>query len=160
MSRRTVDAPPSVFEMLAALRHEQTTQRLVSGLRPGEYGDLVFTKWDGVTPLSPATVSRSFRKAVRRAKVKPGRLHDLRHTFATLALTAGVPVIIVSRALGHSQPSTTLNVYGHLLPGTSGRQSLRGPPAPRASTVRGRDVGAKIGLGPNRGPNRSATEGR
>lgn len=120
-SRRTVDLPPSALETLAALRHEQTAQRLVSGLRPGEFGDLVFTKWDGVTPLSPGTVSRGFQKAVKRSGVRPGRLHDLRHTFATLALTAGVPVIIVSRALGHSQPSTTLNIYGHLLPGTSGQ---------------------------------------
>jgi integrase len=120
-SRRTVDAPPSVLETLAELQHPQKAQRLVSGQRPGEFGDLVFTRLDGVTPLSPGTVSREFRNAVRRAGVRPGRLHDLRHSFASLALAAGVPVIIVSRALGHSQPSTTLNVYAHLLPGTSGQ---------------------------------------
>jgi integrase len=120
-SRRTVDVPPSVLETLSERRHEQTTQRLVSGSRPGELGDLVFTRADGVAPLAPGVVSREFRRAVRRSGVRAGRLHDLRHTFATLALNAGVPIIIVSRALGHSQPSTTLNVYGHLIPGTSGQ---------------------------------------
>jgi integrase len=44
------------------------------------------------------------------------RLHDLRHTAATLALAAGVPVRDVSYALGHSSPSVTLNVYGHAIP--------------------------------------------
>jgi integrase len=54
-SRRTVDAPPSVLETLATLRHDQAERRLASGLRPGTFGDLVFTAWDGVTPLSPTT---------------------------------------------------------------------------------------------------------
>lgn len=123
-------------------RHLQTEERLVSGKRPGSFGDLTFTGPDGVAPLSPGTASREFQKAVRRAGVRPGRLHDLRHTFASLALTAGVPVTIVSRALGHSQPSTTLNIYSHLLPGTSaqamaavdlalGGEDDRSAPSPR-----------------------------
>jgi len=118
-SRRTVDAPPSVLETLGEVRHVQTRERLVSGLRPGSFGDLIFTGDDGVTPISPGVASRQFQRAVRRSKVRPGRLHDLRHTFASMALQAGVPVIVVSRALGHAQPSTTLNIYGHLLPGAS-----------------------------------------
>ena len=44
------------------------------------------------------------------------RLHDLRHTNATLALAAGVPVRDVADSLGHSCPSVTLNVYGHAIP--------------------------------------------
>ena len=44
------------------------------------------------------------------------RFHDLRHTAASLMLNHGVPVIAVSRRLGHSKPSITLDIYGHLIP--------------------------------------------
>ena len=44
------------------------------------------------------------------------RFHDLSHTAASLMLNYGIPVLIVSRRLGHSKPSITLNVYGHLIP--------------------------------------------
>ena len=44
------------------------------------------------------------------------RFHDLRHTAASLMLNHGIPVIVVSRRLGHAKPSITLDVYGHLLP--------------------------------------------
>jgi integrase len=120
-SRRTVDASPAVFEILTPVRHRQAAQQLVSGLRSGEFGALIFTRSDGVTPMSPSVVSREFRRAVRRARVRPGRLHDLRHSFAAIPMSAGVPIVIVSRALGHAHASTTVNTYGHLLPGTSGQ---------------------------------------
>ena len=42
------------------------------------------------------------------------RFHDLRHTAASLMLNNGIPVIVVSRRLGHAKPSTTLDIYGHL----------------------------------------------
>ena len=45
------------------------------------------------------------------------RFHDLRHTAASLILLHNVPVLTVSRRLGHAKPSTTLDVYGHLIPG-------------------------------------------
>ena len=44
------------------------------------------------------------------------RFHDLRHSAASLMLTHGIPVLVVSRVLGHSRPSITLDVYGHLMP--------------------------------------------
>ena len=45
------------------------------------------------------------------------RLHDLRHTHATLALKAGVPVKVVSERLGHESPAFTLKHYAHVIPG-------------------------------------------
>jgi len=45
------------------------------------------------------------------------RFHDLRHNAATLMLMNGIPLIIVSRRLGHSKLSVTLDIYGHYLPG-------------------------------------------
>jgi len=44
------------------------------------------------------------------------RLHDLRHTHASLLLAAGVPVHVVAQRLGHADPGFTMRVYGHLLP--------------------------------------------
>ena len=44
------------------------------------------------------------------------RFHDLQHTAASLMLNNGIPVIVVSRRLGHARPSITLDVYGHLIP--------------------------------------------
>ena len=44
------------------------------------------------------------------------RFHDLRHTAASLMLNHGVPALVVSKILGHSKPSTTLDIYGHVIP--------------------------------------------
>ena len=44
------------------------------------------------------------------------RFHDLRHTAASLMLNYGTPVIVVSERLGHSKPSMTLDIYGHIIP--------------------------------------------
>lgn len=44
------------------------------------------------------------------------RFHDLRHTAASLMLNNGVPILVVTKILGHSKPSTTLDIYGHLVP--------------------------------------------
>jgi len=53
----------------------------------------------------------------KKAGLPEIRFHDLRHTAATLMLMNGIPLIVVSRRLGHSKPSVTLDIYGHYLPG-------------------------------------------
>jgi integrase len=63
--------------------------------------------------LLPDRVSRAFARAVLRTKLPAIRLHDLRHTFATVALGAGVDTLYVSELLGHSSPAITMNVYQH-----------------------------------------------
>jgi integrase len=78
--------------------------------------DYVFTREDGV-PYSPDHVTRAFRKAVKRAGLPPIRLHDLRHTWASLALAAGVNPKVVSERLGHATVSFTLDTYSHVMPG-------------------------------------------
>jgi integrase len=77
-------------------------------------GDLVFLEHDG-RPLDPSRVSRRFRKLVARSGLPKIRLHDLRHTHATLALQAGVHPKIVSERLGHATVSLTLDVYSHAI---------------------------------------------
>jgi integrase len=74
---------------------------------------LVFTREDG-QPLRPEYVTRHLLVLARRAGLPAKRLHDLRHASASLQLAAGVPVAVVSKRLGHSQLSLTVDTYSHL----------------------------------------------
>src|SRR5262245_40235566 len=82
-------------------------------------GDPVFATLTGA-PMYYRNVSRrGFAAAVAKAGLdEPGkprlRFHDLRHTFASLLIAEGLHIVYVSRQLGHSAPSFTLNVYSHL----------------------------------------------
>lgn len=74
---------------------------------------------DGLEPLPPGAVSKAFARIARELELDPRpRLHDLRHLHATQLLAAGVPIHTVAARLGHAQVSTTLNIYGHELPGS------------------------------------------
>jgi len=63
---------------------------------------------------------RNFKRLIKLAGLPEIRFHDLRHTAASLMLNHGVPAIIVSRRLGHSRVSITLDTYGHLIPELQG----------------------------------------
>jgi integrase len=77
---------------------------------------LVFCHADG-KPLRPLTVSRAWHNACVRAGVKVIRFHDARHTHATILLKQGIHPKIVQERLGHSNISTTLDTYSHVVPG-------------------------------------------
>ena len=77
--------------------------------------DLVFTNPDG-SILSPIWVSREFDRLVTRAGLRRIRLHDLRHTSASLGLQAGETLVEVSRRLGHSSITITADTYSHISP--------------------------------------------
>ncbi len=70
-------------------------------------------------PVTPETVRGIFWKALRAAGIRKIRPHDLRHTYATLAIQAGVPLLTVSRQLGHASISTTADLYTHAVPGSN-----------------------------------------
>lgn len=90
---------------------DATTAGALEGLRKDATPrDLVFRTIDG-EPLHPAVVSKRFRDLVARSSLPRIRLHDLRHTYATLALQSGVHPKIVSERLGHSTIALTLDVY-------------------------------------------------
>jgi hypothetical protein len=76
---------------------------------------LAFTAENG-GPLDPDTISRYWRQAVKKSMLPPIRLHDLRHTHATLALQAGIHPKVVSERLGHATVSITLDTYSHAIP--------------------------------------------
>lgn len=97
----------------AALQHRAlaTGQTLDPAGRAGDA--LVFCRPDG-QPLRPQRVLDRFRHLSEEAGVPRITVHDLRHLAATLTITAGVPLTVVSKTLRHSTPSTTANIYGHL----------------------------------------------
>ena len=76
---------------------------------------MIFTTRNG-TPIHPRNLLRDFKDLLHNAGLPEIRFHDLRHTAASLMLNHGIPIIVVSRRLGHAKPSITLDVYGHLIP--------------------------------------------
>ena len=83
---------------------------------PWNVDTLVFGKPDG-NPMLPDTLSHAFRKIAQRAGLNGVRLHDLRHTHASLLLRQGVHPKIVQERLGHSTIAVTLDTYSHITPG-------------------------------------------
>lgn len=77
--------------------------------------DYVFTNKDGL-PLHPDRVSKLFDAAVKKAGLPRIRLHDLRHTWATLALRAGVHPKVVQERFGHTEIGVTMDTYSHVMP--------------------------------------------
>lgn len=107
-SRRTLHLQPELVSMLRDHRKRQLeTRREVDDA-------LVFTDRHGVA-LQPTVVLYRMRKHLQAAGLPPVRFHALRHGAASMLLADGVPVNLVSEMLGHSNASTTLNVYGHVL---------------------------------------------
>ena len=114
-SRRVIPLSPDLVAALEARRQAWTEERTVAGrIRRWRGGEFVFSSPTG-KPISPDTLARRFRSACRAAGVRAIRIHDLRHTYATLALRAGVPVQVVSERLGHSRVSITMDRYVGIL---------------------------------------------
>jgi len=74
--------------------------------------DLLFPSTTG-TPFAKTDLQRDFWSLLKAAGVKRIRFHDLRHTAASLMLNHGVPPLVVSKVLGHSNASITLTIYAH-----------------------------------------------
>ncbi len=113
--RRSVPFDPTTLAVLRQHRARQNETRLLMGSDWSNTRDLVMVKPDG-SPVHPDTVSDTFDRRVRACGLPRIRLHDLRHTWATLALEANIPVKVVSEVLGHNSPAFTLDVYSHVTP--------------------------------------------
>jgi integrase len=114
-SRRVVDLDDRTVAVLREWRKQQLEEQLLVGRR-ADGSALVFSRPDGA-PIHPDYFSQLFERHVARSDLPRLRLHDLRHTHATILLQAGVPVKVVSERLGHSSPAFTMSVYQHVLPG-------------------------------------------
>ena len=122
-SRRLVALSPVAVLALRGHRDRQEGDRDMLGMAL-DSGSLVFGHADG-SPLLPNTVTHAFIKIVRRAGLGGVRLHDLRHTHASVMLRQGVHPKIVQERLGHSSISITLDVYSHVVPGLQEAAALQ-----------------------------------
>lgn len=112
--RRTIALDETTIATLREHRRAQDAERLLMGTAYEDH-DLVFCREDG-TPIWPRSLTRAFAGSVNTANLPQIRLHDLRHTHATLALQAGVHPKVVQERLGHATISITLDVYSHAIP--------------------------------------------
>lgn len=114
-SRRLVSLSPSTCIILREHREQQEAMRQSLGMTLSD-DDLVFAHYDG-TPLLPSSITHAWIKLVRRCGLTGVRLHDARHTHASLLLKQGVHPKIVQERLGHSGIAITLDLYSHVAPG-------------------------------------------
>jgi len=112
--RRTVSLGEKTTLVMRDHYERQQAVRQAAGEKWVEHG-LIFTNSIG-GPIIPRNLLRDFYKLIKAAGLPRIRFHDLRHTAASLMLNNGVAAIVVSRRLGHSKASITLDVYGHLIP--------------------------------------------
>jgi integrase len=113
--RRSLALDPATVAALREHRVRQLEERLAVGPRWQDSG-LVFT-WPDGRPLHPERFSRWFEQRAGAAGLPRIRLHDVRHSYATAALAAGIPAKVVSERLGHANIAITMDTYSHVLPG-------------------------------------------
>lgn len=121
-SIRLISVPPSIIQLAKEYHREQLQYRLTLGEK-WEGNNYIFIQWNG-KQMHPDTPYNTFKKIIKRhnestsdeSKKLPNiPLHGLRHTSATLLISQNVDVRTVSGRLGHSQTSTTMDIYAHSL---------------------------------------------
>ena len=113
-SVRSVALDSATVATLRDWRKRQAEEQLAAGPAYADHG-FIFCDELG-SPLLPSTASWRFQWLAKEAGLPLIRLHDLRHTHASLALHAGVHVKVVSERLGHASVAITLDTYSHAIP--------------------------------------------
>ena len=114
-SRRTIALSPSAILTLKEHHDRAAVDRVALGV-PLTDNDLVFGTIDG-KPSRPNTITTAWATAAKHAGVRVIRLHDARHTHASLMLKQGIQPKIVQERLGHASIQMTLDTYSHVAPG-------------------------------------------
>jgi integrase len=144
---RRVDMSDALIEALQALKKARMEQWLAKG--QNEIPRWVFCNQEGGILDANNLRNRALHKCLDEAKIRRIRLHDLRHTFASLLIQNGESLAYVKEQMGHSSIKVTVDVYGHLVPPGANRQAVNKLP------VAGTQHGATndqltIGLRPSR----------
>jgi integrase len=115
-SRRMISLTPSNAIVLREHREAIEKQRASLNLPALADSDLVFSHYDG-SPYLPNSITHAWIKLVRHCGLNGIRLHDARHTHASLLFKQGVHPKIVQERLGHAGIAITLDLYSHVAPG-------------------------------------------
>jgi len=111
---RKVDMSQQLADTLRHLRHERKAEALKKGW--GSVPDWVFVSTTG-TPLDPSHFrNRVFNRVIEKTGLRKIRVHDLRHSYASLLIQAGESLAYVRDQLGHHSIKVTVDIYGHLAP--------------------------------------------
>ena len=113
-SARVLKLSRSAFIMLGQYKDWQDTQREACGDQWNPTDGRVFTHEDG-RPLFPSYLTKWFKDFITRHGFQDVHLHSLRHSYASLMIADGTPLVVVSKRLGHSQVSTTSDIYAHII---------------------------------------------
>ncbi len=116
---RSIKLSRKAVEALRSHRARQNGEKLRLGSLWQDNG-LVFPSVTGTTTSGTNLLGRYFRPLLKRADLPPVRLHDLRHTCATILLMAGKHPKYVQELLGHASISITLDTYSHVIEGMDG----------------------------------------
>jgi integrase len=122
-SRRLVSMTPPLAEFLREYRRDRKALYHELG-KELALDDLVFANVEG-KPIDPGVLSHNFARLVKRAGLENVRFHDLRHTFASLALRQGIHPKTVSEALGHASVGFTMDTYSHIIQGMQAEAMVR-----------------------------------
>jgi integrase len=114
-SRRVIDIEPRVVAALRRHRAAQEMERRV-GSALWIVSDLVFSSELGAPLDGRDLIRKWFRPLLKEAGLPPIRIHDLRHSYASIALARGVHPKVVQEALGHATIAVTLDLYSHVVP--------------------------------------------
>ncbi|MCK8817178.1 site-specific integrase [Natroniella sulfidigena] len=114
-SIRPINIDEDVVAALKRRKNEQNQNKLLFGSKYDNQHNLIFCKENG-EPFLPQYATRQFNEVAKEVDLSHFRLHDLRHTHATLMLKAGVHPKIVQERLGHASITVTLDTYSHVIP--------------------------------------------
>ena len=134
---RRVDVSDALLEALIDLRRKQREELLAEGKNELPLDRWIFANEESRPPDMQNLKKRHFHKCLQKAGLRRIRFHDLRHTFASLLLQNRESLAYVRDQLGHSSIKMTVDVYGHLVPG-SNRQAVNKLP------VLGMNVNARV----------------
>jgi integrase len=118
--KRTISLPAHIVAELRQHWREQQEQRLGMGLGKAPDDSPVFAAADG-RHLSPNAITKAWPRAMAAIGMPAVTLHSLRHSHASMLIAKGVDILTISRRLGHTSPTITLGIYGHLIHGTDDR---------------------------------------
>jgi integrase len=125
-SRRVVMLPTVCIHALQRHREIAATRADIGQWHPlpHQLPDLIFTTRTG-RPIDPRSINKAFERILKRAAINPSRVHDLRHTCASLLLLDGASDREVMELLGHSSTNITMNIYAHVLDESKRRLAAR-----------------------------------
>ena len=113
---RKVDMSQQLTNTLRELKHHRKVETLKRGW--ARMPEWVFVTMNG-EPYHESYIRRVFYKALKKASLRKIRVHDLRHTYATLRISKGDNIADVSKQLGHHSVKFTMDIYYHWVPGGS-----------------------------------------